>query len=129
MSTICYAISVANERLRSLGSGESGIRPLFETKYVEPCDVASVVAFFCSYYNVPEPKLVRRLTTKNDRSFRGRYNNGSQTISFNRDYTGLVIHELAHHIVNRLRGVAQQENGHHNRQYWTILQELIDLGS
>lgn len=106
------------------GTGESGIRyKMSREEYFSECGVENTAEFFCSYFEVSMPRLRRNPTPQSGR-FRGTYYPRTEVLSYNRDMTGLIIHELAHHIVHK-----QGENGsgHHHPQFWAVLQEMHDL--
>jgi len=104
-----------------IGSGESGINPISKEKYFEECLPDVISGIFCAYFGVPEPNLEKISDTK--RAWRGAYNVKSATVKYSHEYTGLIIHELAHHIVQKL---GENGVGHHNPQFWAILQEMHD---
>lgn len=106
------------------GTGESGIRCMTKEKYFSECDTKNTVEFFCQYFDVSEPILKRNHTPSGSRDFRGMYYVKTRVLSYNRDIAGLIIHELAHHIVN-MQG--KNGAGHHNPQFWEVLQEMHDL--
>ena len=107
------------------GTGESGIIcRMTREEYFSECDTENTVEFFCQYFGVTQPILKRNPTPSNPRVFRGLYCPRTQVLSYNRDMTGLIIHELAHHIV-QMQG--KNGSGHHNPQFWEVLQEMHDL--
>ena len=107
------------------GTGESGIRyKMSREEFFSDCDVENTVEFFCDYFEVAMPVLKRNPTPLGAASFRGTYFPKNRVLAYNRDMTGLIIHELAHHIV---REQGKNGSGHHNPQFWTVLQEMHDL--
>jgi len=103
-------------------TGESGINPISKEEYFKECLPDVIASIFCTYFGVPEPKLKRNPAPSNGR-WRGLYNPRTETVCYNMEYTGLIMHELAHHIVHKL---GKNSRGHHNPQFWTILQEMHD---
>lgn len=107
------------------GTGESGVRyKMTKEEYFSECDAKDTVEFFCGYFEVPEPTLRKNPTPINDHKFSGMYYPKTGVLSYNRDMTGLIIHELAHHIAHKL---GRNGKGHHNSGYWSVLQEMHDL--
>lgn len=105
--------------------GESGIQyKMTKDEFHSACDAKDTAEFFCQYFDVPMPILKANPTPDGSYSFRGVYHRKTGVLSYNREMTGLIIHELAHHIVHRL---GRNGRGHHNPQYWEILQEMHDL--
>ena len=106
-----------------LSSGESGIRPMSKEKYKEECDPEFMSTFFCNYFGVEEPTLKENPSTNNGR-WRGYYYRNKRLVSFNSKMTGIILHELAHHVVN-VQG--RNGRGHHDYAFWSVLQEMHDL--
>ena len=112
----------------SICKGESGlVRPFTADEYMYECDPEFMTTFFCSWYGVEEPVLKENSApdppTWYDGTvmFAGRYYETKNTLSYNRKFTGLIIHELAHHINYK------KYNGHgHDQEYSRVLQEMID---
>jgi hypothetical protein len=112
-------------RTRSQATGEARLdRPLSYSQFREACDPAFVVSLLCSHFDIPEPKLRKNPEPTNGR-FTGRYYQGTGTLCYNQDWTGLILHELAHHFVyvQCLNG----RGGHHGGHFARVLQELIDV--
>jgi len=103
-----------------LTTGESGIRPITKGEYFKNCVPDVIAGIFCTYFGVPEPKL-EKITTR--LKWRGAYYIKAETVKYSHEYTGLIMHELAHHIVCKLG-----KNGyrHHGPEFWAILQEMHD---
>lgn len=108
----------------SYGTGESGLsNPIPLEKYHEFCEPEFMSTFFCSYYGVMEPKLKKNSIPASGR-WGGHYHSSKELVSFNNTKTGVIIHELAHHIIHKL---GKNGIGHHNFQFWTILQEMHNI--
>lgn len=106
-------------------TGESGIiYKMTKEEFFSECDAGNIAEFFCQYFGVPMPTLKRNPTPVNISRYRGMYRPKTGVLTYNRDMTGLIIHELAHHIVHKL---GRNGIGHHNPQYWAVLQEMHDL--
>ena len=107
------------------GQGESGITcKMTREEYFSTCDAKDTAEFFCQYFGVPIPILKSNPTPDRDYKFNGHYYRGTGVLSYNREMVGLILHELAHHIVHKL---GRNGTGHHNPQFWEILQEMHDL--
>ena len=110
------------------GTGETGLTsPLSHEAYRKDCDPAFVVDWYCTMYSVTPPTLHRNPTPAGATHCNGHYHIKTKMIGYNRDWAGLVLHELAHHIVNELHlnGVGE----HHGYHFSRILQEMIDQWS
>ena len=107
------------------GQGESGIiYKMSKEQYHSECDAQDTAEFFCQYFEVPMPILKKNHAPTEDWNFRGLYRRDTGVLSYNRDMTGLIIHALAHNIVHK---IGRNGTGHHNPQFWEILQETHDL--
>lgn len=105
-----------------IGTGESGINPISREKYFEECLPDVIAGIFCAYFGVPEPNLKKNPSPSNG-VWRGHYYPRTETVSYNKEIVGIIMHELAHHIVHKL---GKNSAGHHNPQFWSILQEMHD---
>ena len=113
-------------RTHSICTGESGLpRPFSTEEYKKDCDPEFLTTFVCGWYGVEEPALKRNPEPVEEYKFAGRYWHHTKTVSFNRNYQGLILHELAHYIVDalHLNGTGQC----HTPEFWRILQEMIDI--
>ncbi|MCK9597435.1 MAG: hypothetical protein M0R06_00265 [Sphaerochaeta sp.] len=109
--------------MRATGTGESHVaRPLSREAYLTECDPDFVVDFLCNVFDMPVPKL--KATHGKASTFHGTYQIDRRTITYTKPYTGVILHELAHHFTH-MRGL--NGTGHHSQQFADILQELIDL--
>ena len=106
-----------------LTTGESGIVPIDKEEYFTDCDPEFMSTFFCSVFGVDEPALKENPAPKNG-GWAGMYYSGKELVVYNRRYTGLVMHELAHHIVHKIG-----ENGDtsHGASFNKVLQEMHNL--
>ena len=105
-----------------ISTGESGINPISREEYFKECLPDVITGIFCTYFGVPEPKLKENPTPTNGH-WRGMYFHKTEIISYNMPYVGIIMHELAHHIVRKL---GKNGSGHHNPQFWDILQQMHD---
>jgi len=107
------------------GTGESGVTyKMTKEEYHSSCDAKNTAEFFCQYFGVPMPILRKNPTPAKSWKFAGMYCPRTGVLSYNREMTGLILHELAHHIAHKL---GRNGTGHHNPQFWEILQEMHDL--
>jgi len=103
-----------------ISTGESGINPISKEEYFRECMPDVLAGIFCTYFGVPEPNL-RKNPSLAPKSWRGHYCPSTGTVSYSDEYTGLIMHELAHHIVHK---IGKNGSGHHNPQFWDILQQM-----
>ena len=104
-----------------ISTGESGINPISREQYFEECLPDVVVSTFCSYFGVSEPKLKKNPAPTNGR-YRGCYYYKTEVLTYNREYTGIIMHELAHHIAHKL----YKDGAGHGQKFSAVLQEMHD---
>lgn len=109
----------------NFATGESGLaRPLTPDEFTEPCDPVLTCAVFCDYFNINMPVLRQTYSVKDTR-FHGWYRPKEQVLAYSHNYLGLILHELAHHVVSRqghdVRG------RYHHAEFWAVLQKMIDM--
>jgi len=113
------------DRVRPQGTGESGLdRPLTRSEfrdYMTDDYYDFVTKIICKHFNVPFPKQVT-FSDRNQTS--GYYKPSKECIYCSAPWTGLYIHELAHHVVHKQ---GKKGTGHHNKQFWEVLQKSIYL--
>ena len=104
---------------RSLATGESLVaRPLPRDKFFSTDDPKRLVEWHCYMYDVDVPVIKMSRSSK---TFRGRYSPSRKQLSISQPYTGVILHELAHHINYMLN----HKSGH-GAEFAEILQDLID---
>jgi len=109
---------------RSICTGEAALpRPLTEEEFKYECVAEFLATFFCSWYGVEEPRLQKNPEPQASRTFGGWYHVKTKTVSYNREWQGIVMHELAHHICHML---GKNGTGKHGAQFTDQLQEMID---
>mgnify|MGYP001559378060 CR=1 FL=1 len=104
------------------GTGESRVNGFCKEKYCEPCEPEVLASVFCSYYGVPEPVL-HKLPLRRSGRWGGRYTSKTHQVAYTIEWTGLVIHELAHHIDRMLN---KNSKDWHGEEFSRILQEMVD---
>ena len=104
-----------------IGTGESGINPISRAEYFEECLPDVISGIFCTYFGVPEPELRKNPTPTNGR-WHGHYYSKKELVTYNMEIVGLIMHELAHHIVHKLN----KNGATHGPQFWAVLQEMHD---
>jgi len=108
----------------SIATGESQLpRPFTADEFKEPCDAEFMTTFFCSWYGVDEPTLKHNPAPATSIQFRGRYHPKTKMLSFNQEWQGVMLHELAHHITHEL---GRNGTGKHGYEFSSLLQEMID---
>jgi len=113
--------------MRSQCTGESNVaNPLTIEEFYRPVSdelLEVVLTYSCSKWNVSIPNVVK--LPDRPRKFAGKYKQSTNTIQYNRDILGLILHELAHHINKCTNGTHPLPS--HGTRYGEILQELLDL--
>lgn len=106
------------------GTGESLVNGFDKAEYTVLIDPEVVAQFFCTYYGVAEPVL-KKLPARANGGWGGRYSYKTRTVTYSIEWTGVIVHELAHHIDRMLNG--SSPHVHHGERFSSILQEMVDL--
>ena len=115
------------EHIKPQGTGESGlVRPLTKEEFRD-CMTDDwyfhITTEILTHFKVQTPKVVKLGNRKDYERFHGLYNPRLETVTCSHRWTGLYIHELAHHIVHKLH--LNGRHVHHNKAFWDVLQECI----
>ena len=107
------------------GTGEAGVRePMSKDKYCEEIGtelIDAVVTASCGYFGCIEPSQV--LVYDRHRRNWGTYNHRYRVIELKRCVLGVLVHELAHHIVRTMYPEVPLR-AHHEDRFYSVLQEL-----